>query len=167
MLQSHLSSSSKGIFLCWLCFHFFFAFCLFFLRITDFAGMLGDGEKCLCSWSFDTACFGRGQLIIIQLTPCSFCTYSSVQYLYSRQTGSFYSFWNMYSKFLVSEFFLFIYLFIYLLLSVFSDLSFYFRCFIHSKRYSRSGYAPGRWRICFPLFPPCLVLFAFLLFISS
>jgi hypothetical protein len=38
-----------------------------------------DGGKGLCSWSFDAAHFGRGQLII-QLTPCGFCTYSSVLY---------------------------------------------------------------------------------------
>ena len=122
MLQSHLSFFKRDLSMLVM---FSFLFCLLPFsppRITGFAGMSGDGEKWLCSWSFDTACFGRGQLIIIQLTPCGFCTYSSVQYLYSQQTGSFYSFWNMYSKFLVSGFFLFIYLFIYLLPSVFSDL---------------------------------------------
>ena len=108
----------KGSFYVGYVFVSFLPFVFFFPRITGFAGMSGGGEKWLCSWSFDTVCFGRGQLTLIQLTPCGFCTYSSVQYLYSRQTGNFYSFWNMYSKFLVSGFFLFIYLFIYLLPSI-------------------------------------------------
>jgi len=74
MLQSHFSSSKKDLSMLVMVLFLvcLLPFAFFFLWITDFTGMPGDGEKWLCSWSFDTACLGRGQLIIIQLTLAVF-----------------------------------------------------------------------------------------------
>ncbi|RPA90806.1 hypothetical protein L873DRAFT_384306 [Choiromyces venosus 120613-1] len=112
MLQSHLSSSSKGISMLVTFFSSLFSFVLFSCGSRTLRGYQGDGgKKGLCSWSFDTVYFGRGQLIIIQLTPCFFVLTPLYSALHSHQIDGFLLFfWSMYFKdpwFFLGSFFLY------------------------------------------------------------
>jgi len=151
MLQSHLSSSLKRIFLCWLCFCFLFA--PFFRRITNFTRISGgwwqEGAVFMVIWygvlSARVVDDPTGALWFLYLLLCT------VQHLHSQQIGGFYSFWSMYSISLVSGFFiyLFIYLFSYLLIYFlpFSRISVCLSAFgVPSARE-----APGHRRIRFSL----------------
>ncbi|KAG0636588.1 hypothetical protein HOY80DRAFT_976883 [Tuber brumale] len=94
-----------------------------------------NGKRGLCLWPFDTAHFGRGQSII-QLMPCGFCTYSSV--LYSTYIPSSLAAFTFSGSCILNPWFLGSFsficsrlLFIYLLPSIFSDLSVFLLLVFH------------------------------------